>query len=123
MVRFQRVRRRAVPPRLHQFLVGDNVYVAMKRIHSLDVTSTTLGVRADWPDGVLELARADSTVVRTCVESCAPNHIPHVFIDAVGVPANLACASCSNPIIVNPMLLYDRCDHGYHMDCLAPPLE
>ena len=125
MVRFQRVRRRTVPPRLHRFLVGDNVYVAQKQINSLDVTTTrtTLRVRAVRPNRVLELDGADGTVVRTRMELGAPNRIPHFFIDAVGVPANSACASCSSPSIADPMMLYDICDHGNHMHCPAPPLE
>jgi hypothetical protein len=124
-VRFQRVRRRDVPPRLHRFQVGDYVYVAQKPINSLDVTATRtiLRVRAVKPNGGLELEGADGTVVRTRMELCAPCHIPHLVTDAVGVPADLACAICGSPSMADPMLLCDRCDNGYHMHCLAPPLE
>jgi hypothetical protein len=113
------------PPRLHRFQVGDYVYVAQKPINSLDVTTTLtiLRVRAVKPNGVLELEGADGTVVRTRMELCAPCHIPHLVTDAVGVPADLACAICGSPCMADPMLLCDRCDNGYHMQCLAPPLE
>ena len=47
MVRFQRVRRRTVPPRLHRFRVGDNVYVAQNQFNSLDVTTTRTTLRVE----------------------------------------------------------------------------
>jgi hypothetical protein len=124
-VRFQRVRRRDAPPRLHHFQVGDYVYVAQKRINSLDVTTTRtiLRVRAVRPNGVLELKGADGTVVRTRMELCAPCHIPHLVKDAVEVPADLTCPICGSPSTADLMLLCDRCDNGYHIHCLAPPLE
>jgi len=124
-VRFQRVRRRDVPPRLHRFQVGDYVYVAQKPINSLDatMTRTILRVRVVRPNGVLALEGADGTVVRTRMELCAPCHIPHLVTDAVEVPANLACAICGSPSMADPMQLCDMCDNGYHMHGLAPPLE
>ena len=124
-VRFQRVRRRDDPPRLHRFQVGDYVYVAQKPINSLDVTATRtiLRVRAVRPNGVLESKGADGAVVRTRIELCASCHIPYLVTNAVGVPANLACAICGSPSMADPMLLCDRCDNGYNMQCLVPPLE
>ena len=121
-VRFKRVRRRDVPPRLHRFQVGNYAYVAAKHINSLDVTATRtiLRVRAVRPNGVLDV---DGTVVRTRMELCAHCHIPHLVTYAVGVPADLACAICGSPSMADPMLLWDKCDDGYHMHCLAPPLE
>jgi len=124
-IRFQRVGRRDIPPRLYRFQVGNYVYVAQEPITSLDVTTTRaiLRVHAARPNRVLELKGADGTIVRTRMELCAPCHIPHLVTHAIGVLANLACAICSNPSLVDPMLLCDKCDNGYHMHCIAPPRE
>jgi hypothetical protein len=125
VVRFQRVRRRDLPPRLHRFQVGDYVYVAQKPINSLGgtTTRTILRVRAARPNGVLELEGASGTLVRTRMELCAPCHIPRLVTNSVGLPADLACAICDSPSMAVPMLLCDMCDNGYNMHGLAPPLE
>ena len=124
-VRFQRVRRRDLPPRQHRFKVGDYVYVSQRPINSLDVktTRTILRVRAVHPHGVLELEGADGRTVRVRMELCAPCHIPNLVTDELGVPADLACEVCGSPSMADPMLLCDRCDRGYHLHCLSPPLE
>ena len=122
-VRYQRVRRRDLPPRQHRFKVGDYVYVSQRPINSLDVktTRTILRVRAVKPQGVLELEGADGSTTNVRMEMCAPCHIPNLVTDELGVPADLACSVCASPSMA-AMLLCDRCDRGYHLHCLTPPL-
>ena len=124
-VRFTRVRQRDLPPRQHRFNVGDYVYVSQRPINTLDVRSsrTILRVRAVRPHGVLELEGADGTTARVRMELCAPCRIPNLVTSDLGVPADLACSVCGSPSMADPMLLCDRCDRGYHIHCLTPPLE
>ena len=124
-VRFRKVRQSDLPPRRHRFGVGDYVYVSQRPVNTLDVktTRTILRVRAIRPHGVLELEGADGRTIRVRMELCAPCHIPNLVTDAVGVPADLACTVCGSPSMADPMLLCDRCDRGYHLHCLQPPLE
>ena len=124
-VRFRKVRQGDLPPRRHRFSVGDYVYVSQRPINTLDVktTRTILRVRDIRPQGVLELEGADGKTVRVRMELCAPCHIPNLVTDAVGIPADLACSVCDSPSMADPMLLCDRCDRGYHLHCLDPPLE
>ena len=123
--RFQRVRQRDLPPRQHRFRVGEYVYVSQRPVNTLDVRSsrTILRVKAVRPHGVLELEGADGKTVSVRMELCAPCHIPNLVTDAAGVSADLACEVCGSPSMADPMLLCDRCDRGYHMHCLDPPLE
>jgi hypothetical protein len=125
-IRFQRVQRRDVPSRLHRFKVDDYVYVSQRHINTLDFTtnSTILRERGVKTHGVLEMeAGAYGGVVRVRMKLCAPCHIPHLVTDAVGVPADLACEVCGSLSMADPMLLCHRCDRGYHIHCLTPPLE
>ena len=124
-VRYQRVRQRDLPPRQHRFNVGDYVYVSQRPINTLDVRTsrTILRVRAIRPHGVLELEGADGVTVRVRMEMCAPCMIPNLVTGDMGVAADLACAVCGSPSMADPMLLCDRCDLGYHLGCLTPPLE
>lgn len=123
--RFQRVRRRDLPPRNQRFKVGDYVYVSQRPVNSLDVKTsrTILRVRNVLPHGILELEGADGMAVKVRMELCAPCYIPNLITDELGVPADLACCICNSPSMADPMLLCDRCDRGYHLHCLDPPLE
>ena len=80
-------------------------------------------VRAIRPQGILELEGADGQTARGRMELCAPCHIPNLVTNDVGVPADLACTVCGSASMADPMILCDRCDRGYHMHCLNPPLE
>ena len=124
-LRYKRVRRRDLPPRLHRYRVGDYVYVSQRPVNTLDVktTRTILRVRAVLPHGVLELEGSDGKTVRVRMELCAPCHIPNLVTDELGVPADLACSICGSASMADPMLLCDRCDRGYHLHCLDPPLD
>ena len=124
-LRFQRVRQRDLPPRQHRFRVGDYVYVSQRHVNTLDVRSsrTILRVKAIRPQGILELEGADGQTARVRMELCAPCHIPNLVTNDVGVPADLACSVCGSASMADPMILCDRCDRGYHMHCLNPPLE
>ena len=123
--RYQRVRRRDLPPRVHRFTVGDYVYVAQRPINTLDVrtTRTIMRVREVRSTGVLLLEGADGATVQVRMEHCAPCHIPNLVTTDLGVAADLACQICGSASMADPMLLCDECDKGYHMHCLNPPLE
>ena len=123
--RYQRVRRRDLPPRVHRFTVGDYVYVAQRPINTLDVrtTRTIMRVREVRSTGVLLLEGADGATVQVRMEHCAPCHIPNLVTTDLGVAADLACQICGSASMADPMLLCDQCDKGYHMHCLSPPLE
>jgi hypothetical protein len=123
--RYQRVRRRDLPPRVHRFTVGDYVYVAQRPINTLDVrtTRTILRVREVRSTGVLLLEGADGATVQVRMEHCAPCHIPNLVTTDLGIAADLACQVCGSASMADPMLLCDQCDKGYHMHCLSPPLE
>ena len=124
-IRYQRVRRRDLPPRQHRYRVGDYVYVSQRPVNTLDVrtTRTILRVRAVLPNGVLELEGSDGRTVKVRMELCAPCHLPNLVTDELGVPADLACSICASASMADPMLLCDRCDRGYHLHCLDPPLD
>ena len=123
--RYQRVRRRDLPPCVRRFSVGDYVYVAQRPINTLDVrtTRTILRVREVGSSGVLLLEGSDGATVRVRMEHCAPCHIPNLVTDDLGVAASLACQVCGSASMADPMLLCDGCDNGYHLQCLQPPLE
>ena len=124
-IRFQRVRQRDLPPRQHRFRVGEYVYVSQRPVNTLDVRTSRriLRVRSIRPQGVLELEGADGQTVRVRMELCAPCRIPNLVTSSDGVAADLECSICGSPSMADPMLLCDRCDRGYHIHCLTPPLE
>jgi hypothetical protein len=67
--------------------------------------------------------------------SLAPEHMENYYGVPLGltqeltnptlapVPPNLPCEICGRPEDEHVMLLCDRCNTGYHMHCLPPPLE
>ena len=123
-IRYQRVRRRDLPPRTHRFYVGDYVYVAQRPINTLDVRTsrTILRVREVHDCGTLLLEGSDGSTVIVRIEQCAPCRIPNLVTSDLGVAAELACQVCNSPTMADPMLICDTCDSGWHISCLAPPL-
>lgn len=124
-VRYQRVRRRDLPPRVHRFSVGDFVYVSQRPINTFDVKTarTMLRVRYVHPNGVLELEGARGSSIKVRMELCAPCRVPNLVTGELGIAADMACEVCGSASMAEPMLLCDRCDRGHHLGCLSPPLE
>ena len=86
-------------------------------------------MQVDQPSPGAPAAAATSTPIR------ARPHVDEVvcFLDAnlflllkkrknIANTSFQACDICKNPGGDERMLLCDSCDHGYHMDCLSPPI-
>ena len=117
------------PTQVHTFTVGDFVYLKRpNRVSKLQPLAS---------DGIYRIVeQRDSGVVvlqgrcgrRTPVhlENIAPCHLsnidPTVNPALALVEADHPCAVCGDPDREESMLLCDYCNHGYHMDCLQPPL-
>ena len=74
IIRYKKVRRGDVQPRVHRFNIGDYVYMSRSPLNNLDVSTTRTILRVksiastDW----LELEGSDGQTVQTNVEHCAP---------------------------------------------------
>lgn len=124
-VRFNKVKRRDVAPRLHRFVPGSFVYTAQTPLNALDVGTNRaiLRVHQALPSGVLVLEGADGKTIRVRGELCSPCFLPNLVTDELGlVPADFPCQICQSPSLADTMLLCDKCYKGYHMSCLRPAL-
>ena len=124
-VRFRKIKRRDVAPRLHRFTPGSFVYTAQTPLNALDVNTNRaiLRVHQALPSGVLVLEGADGKTIRVRGELCSPCFLPNLVTDELGlVPADFPCQVCNSPSLADTMLLCDQCYKGYHMSCLRPPL-
>ena len=125
-VRFHRVKRRDVTPRVHRFTPGSYVYTAQNPLNTLDVSTNRaiLRVHQALPSGVLVLEGADGKTIRVRSELCSPCFIPNLVTDELGlIPADFPCQVCHSPSLADTMLICDKCYKGYHMSCLRPPLQ
>jgi hypothetical protein len=84
---------------------------------------TILRVREILPSGVLMLEGHDNMVWKDHVCNCAPYHLPNVDPSLAIVPTGLKCMPCGFASGAATMLVCDSCSKGWHMLCLAPPLE
>ena len=123
--RYTRVRTRDLPPRSNRFHVGQYVYVHQRPRNTLDVCTARniLRVRDISAAGVLTLEGADGKQTKIHMDRCAPCNLPNLVTSEEGVSADLECEICGSASMVDPMLICDGCDKGFHLHCLRPPLE
>jgi len=129
-LRYATVRGGGYVPQLRRFSVGDFVYVQRtsggKTLES-HARREILRVKMVGTKGTLQLeGKCGSTVVVNAT-NCAPCHLPGIngAVDRGLRPASntLACSVCREMGRDAEMLLCDRCDQGFHLDCLVPPLS
>lgn len=127
-LRYAAVRSGSYKPRLHRYMVGDFVYVAWGQSnHKLDTShySNILRVHKFLPSGNLLLIGRCGRTYSANPSNCAPCHLPnidprmdaHLPIPAVTHP----CQLCHLINREGDMLLCDKCNAGYHYDCLGLP--
>ena len=77
IIRYKKVRRNDVQPRIHRFNIGDYVYLSRQPLNSLDVstTRTILRVKSIASTGWLELEGSNGQTLLTHMEHCAPRQI------------------------------------------------
>ena len=128
-LRYARLRSGGYIPKLRKFEVGDFIYVQQgTKKDSLDITARReiLRVKAIGKLGAITVeGRCGRTRVVNAV-NCAPCHLPHIDgtqdFNLALPPADLPCQVCGFPDGEATMLLCDKCDRGWHMQCLDPPL-
>jgi hypothetical protein len=127
--RYATVRSGSYKPKMRKFVVGDYVYLRRQTLDTLDVdvSPRILQVVAVKDSGVLSLQGSDGRVVSEHMQNCAPCFLPELdaSIDPTRAPvgADLPCAVCGRIDGDDTMLLCDRCNAGYHMECLVPPMS
>lgn len=107
---------------LDDFAVGDYVYLMRRQEHTLELPYDTviLRIKALRASGILQLEGVDGDTVQVHRDRCAkcmlPIAPPHTIADVSQTP----CEHCSliEDSAVNPMLLCDACDKGWHLRCL-----
>jgi hypothetical protein len=104
----------------HRFEVGDLVYLRPQPANSLDpkVGRLILRVKQDLGNGCLVLEGRDKKTIK--------EHNPNIDLWqnpelAKGV-TDQACQVCHKVTGGTTMLLCDKCNDGWHMKCLTPPL-
>ena len=126
-LRYARIRSGSYRPQLRRFKVGDYVYLQREAPTTLDVKAgrTILRVREVLPSGILLLVGKDGQEYRDNVKNCAPCHLPiegTIQPELAIVPPGHKCFACGEKTGAATMLLCDRCQRGWHMACLTPPL-
>jgi hypothetical protein len=115
-------------PKLHRFEVGDLVYLRRQKADSLDsnVGRLILKVKEVLDSGRLVLEGRDKKTIKEHVENCAPCHNPNIDLwqnpRLAQGDVDQACQVCHKTTGGLNMLLCDKCDDGWHMNCLNPPL-
>ena len=118
-------------PKLRRFEVGDLVYLKRQKADSMDPRVGRIILRVTRIDssGILTSEGRDGRQIRENVANCAPCHNPN--IDLYQNPklargdVDYECQVCHSTTKTRKgyrMLLCDRCDEGWHMQCLQPPL-
>jgi hypothetical protein len=130
--RYKHIRSGSYLPKKHRFEVGDFVYT-----HQAN-TSNALQPRAKpaifrvievRPSGRLMLQGKCGTITDRHMSQCAPCHLPGIdtTLDSSlsTKPPDVACEVCSSVLSTtqNPVVLCDVCDTGWHIKCLATPLD
>ena len=86
-----------------------------------------LRVREVLDSRVLMLEGRDGVVWKDHVRNCAPCHLPNIdgTVDpsVAVIRAGLRCMLCGLAGDASRMLLCDTCSRGWHMSCLAPPVD
>jgi hypothetical protein len=116
-------------PKLKRFEVGDLVYLKRQKADSMDprVGRTILHIVKVEPNGRLLLEGRDRKQICDHVENCAPCHNPNIDLwqnpQVAKQDLDQACQVCRKTSVKAgglEMLLYDKCNEGWHMACLDP---
>jgi transposase InsO family protein len=127
-LRYAKIRGGGFRPKYHRYEVGDFVYLQQVAENTLTTKAgrVILRVRKVLPQGLLELEGRDARTVKEHVKNVAPCHL-HLIDDMnpelAVVPAGYRCRQCGESKGWATMLLCDRCQAGWHMTCLRPPLD
>jgi hypothetical protein len=85
-----------------------------------------LRVKHDLDNGRLVLEGRDKKTIKEHVENCAPCHNPNIDLwqnpELAKGATDQACQVCHKVTGGITMLLCDKCNDGWHMKCLTPPL-
>lgn len=77
--------------------------------------------------GVVELEGSDGRRWKEHMRQLAPCHLPnldHAIRPTTWIPhADTPCHLCGRPDRSEVMLLCERCNRGFHLDCLNPRLD
>ena len=127
-LRYATTRGGSYRPRQRKFEVGDYVYVRRQQQTTLDTGTSPhiLRVKVIRENGILELQGADAQVTKEHMKNCAPCFLPDMDGSMDPMRARITdatpCIICNQADGEDTMLLCDRCNSGYHMECLTPPL-
>lgn len=128
-LRYAHTRSGNFQPKLHRFEVGDLVYLRRQKADSLDsnVGRLILRVKQVLGSGRIVLEGRDKKTVKEHVENCAPCHNPNIDLwqnpRLAQGDVDQACQVCHKVTRGAHMLLCDKCNEGWHMKCLDPPLH
>jgi hypothetical protein len=126
-LRYAKIRGGGFRPKYHRYSKGDYVYLQQVAKNTLETKAgrVILRVRKILPQGLLELEGRDSRTIKEHIKNVAPCHL-HVLGEMdptlAVVPAGYKCMQCGESRGWATMLLCDRCQRGWHMTCLRPPL-
>ena len=126
-LRYRRLRDGTYMPEPHDFRVGDYVYLQRPKLHSLLIVArpAILRVVAVKRTGVLILMGRDGLTRKAHVSQVAPCHLtnidPVVDKSLQGEEASALCEVCQEPD-PDGFMFCDKCNTGWHMHCLVPPL-
>jgi hypothetical protein len=127
-LRYAHTRSGHFKPKQHRFEVGDLVYLCRQPADSLDskVGRLILRVKQDLGNGRLVLEGRDKKTIKEHVKNCAPCHNPNINLwqnpELAKGDTDQACQVCHKVTGGITMLLCDKCNDGWHMNCLTPPL-
>jgi hypothetical protein len=128
-LRYEQIRSGSYKPKERRFDVGDYVYLMQRAEDMLDARTgrVVLRVKEVKASGNLLLEGSDGRLLSEHVTNCAPCHLPHIdpSVDPTRAPvyADHACQGCGSTRSPSTMLLCDRCNAGWHLKCLEPPLQ
>lgn len=116
-------------PKAKKFMPRDFVYLQHTPDTTLDVQTNRIILRVVHvgEQSVAALEGADGRRWKKHIKHLAPCHLPnldttmrpHTWIP----PSNLHCEACGRTEDADVMLLCDKCNKGFHMFCLQPPLD
>ena len=119
IVRYRKVRRGDIQPRVHRFAEGSYVYYIQQPINTLDmrVTRTILRVRAVHNTGWLELEGSDGRVIEVHADQCAPCHLSNLVPAGQQAPS-VRCEHCGSDSRSDALLVCDKCSRAWHTGCV-----
>jgi hypothetical protein len=117
-------------PKLKRAEVGDLVYLKRQKFDTMDprVGRIILRISKVESNGRLLLEGRDRKQIRDHVENCVPCHNPNIDLwqnpQLAKQDLDQACQVCKKTSVkaggLGTMLLCDKCNEGWHMNCLNP---